>query len=53
VIFEPLAFIARLASLIPTPHVNLVRYHGVFAPHRQLRARIVPATRLMGSSLFD
>jgi Putative transposase len=48
VIFEPLDFIARLASLILTPRVNLVRYHGVFDPHHQLRAQIVPAKRGRG-----
>jgi hydroxyacyl-ACP dehydratase HTD2-like protein with hotdog domain len=29
-IFEPLDFIARLASLVPSPRVNLTRYHGIF-----------------------
>jgi len=32
VIFEPLDFLARLAALVPSPGVNLTRYHGVFAP---------------------
>jgi len=32
VIFEPLDFIARLATLVPSPRVNLTRYHGIFAP---------------------
>jgi hypothetical protein len=27
-----LAFIARLAALVPKPRANLIRYHGVFAP---------------------
>ena len=27
VVFEPLAFMARLAPLVPTPRVNLTRYH--------------------------
>ena len=31
VVFEPLDFMARLAALVPTPHVNLTRYHGVNA----------------------
>ena len=31
VLFEPLDFIARLASLIPIPRVHLTRFHGVFA----------------------
>jgi hypothetical protein len=29
-IFEPLDFIARLAALVPKPHVNLTGFHGVF-----------------------
>jgi hypothetical protein len=34
-IFEPLDFIAKLASLLPKPRVNLARFHGVFVgmPH--------------------
>ncbi len=39
--FDPLDFIARLAALIPPPRVNLVRYHGVFAPAARLRPKIV------------
>ena len=31
VILEPLDFIARLASLMPKPRVNLTRFHCVFA----------------------
>ncbi len=45
VIFEPLDFIARLASLVPSPRVNLTRYHGIFAPHHRLRSLIVPSAR--------
>jgi Putative transposase len=45
VIFEPLDFIARLASLVPSPRVNLTRYHGCFAAHARLRAQIVPCAR--------
>jgi hypothetical protein len=48
VIFESLDFIARLASFIPARRVNLVRCHGVFALHHQLRAQIVPAKRGRG-----
>ena len=43
--FEPLDFIARLAALVPTPRVNLTRYHGVFAPNHRLREQITPACR--------
>jgi Putative transposase len=45
VIFEPLDFLARLAALVPSPGVNLTRYHGVFAPNHRLRAQIVPGKR--------
>jgi hypothetical protein len=45
VIFEPLDFLARLAALVPSPGVNLTRYHGVFAPNHRWRAQIVPGQR--------
>ncbi|RMH18936.1 MAG: hypothetical protein D6701_05575 [Gemmatimonadetes bacterium] len=32
----------RLAALIPPPRVNMVRYHGVFAPKAKLRPFVVP-----------
>jgi hypothetical protein len=48
VIFEPLDFIARLAALVPTPRVNLTRFHGVFAPNSRYRARVTPAKRGKG-----
>jgi hypothetical protein len=41
-VFEPLAFLRRLAWLIPPPRVHLLWYHGVFAPASKLRARVVP-----------
>jgi hypothetical protein len=40
--FSYLDFIARLVALIPPPKMNLVRYHGVFAPNFKDRSRIVP-----------
>jgi hypothetical protein len=45
VIFEPLDLLARLAALVPSPGVNLTRYHGVFAPNHRWWALIVPAQR--------
>ena len=36
---------ARLAALVPTPRVNLTRYHGVFAPNHRLREPVTPARR--------
>ena len=32
---------ASAAALVPSPPVNLTPYHGVFAPHHRLRARIL------------
>ena len=34
--------IEKLAALVPPRRLNLVRYHGVLAPHAADRARIVP-----------
>ena len=31
--FEPTEFLEKLASLVPKPRLNLLVYHGVFAPH--------------------
>ena len=45
VVLEPLDFIARPAALVPTPRVNLTRYHGVFAPNHRLREQVTPARR--------
>jgi hypothetical protein len=45
VIFEPLDFVARLATLIPRPRANLTRFHGVFAPNSKHRALVTPSKR--------
>jgi hypothetical protein len=49
VILEPLDLLARLAALVPPPHIHLIRYHGTFAPHHALRAAITPAGRGRGA----
>ncbi len=48
VIFEPLDFISKLASLVPKPRVNLTRFHGVFAPNSKHRILVTPARRGKG-----
>ncbi len=48
VFFEPHDFLARLAALVPRPRVNLTRFHGVFAPNSNWRARVTPAKRGKG-----
>jgi len=41
-LFSPLELLEKLASLIPRPRINTIRYHGILAPHARLRAKIVP-----------
>lgn len=43
VLFEPLELLGRLAALIPRPRVNIIRFHGVYAPRARLRREVVPA----------
>jgi hypothetical protein len=40
---EPLAFIARLAALVPPPRRHLTRYFGVLSSHATSRSEVVPA----------
>jgi len=42
IVLSPLELIEKLAALVPPPRLNLVRYHGVLAPHAAARAQIVP-----------
>ena len=44
-VFEPLAFIERLAALVPPPRVHQLTYHGVLAPAASWRDRIVPGAK--------
>jgi hypothetical protein len=48
--FEPLDFISKLSALIPAPRINLVRYHGVFAPNSKLRDFIITKHRNSANS---
>ena len=41
-VFDPIAFIGRIAALIPPPHFHSRRLFGVFAAHHALRSRVVP-----------
>jgi hypothetical protein len=42
ILMSPLEFMQRLAALVPRPRLNLIRFHGVLAPHAKLRSDIVP-----------
>lgn len=48
IVLQPLAFLAKLAALVPPPRAHLVTYHGVLAPASALRAAIVPERREHG-----
>ena len=41
-VFAPLAFIGRIAALIPPPRFHSRRLFGVFAANHALRSRVVP-----------
>ena len=45
------ADIARLPALVPKPRINLIRFHGVFAPNSKHRALVTPAKRGKGRKL--
>ena len=42
---SPEELLEKLAALVPPPRLNLVRYHGVLAPHAAHRAQIVPGPK--------
>jgi len=41
-VMSPLEFMQRLAALVPSPRLHLIRFHGVLAPNAKLRALVVP-----------
>ena len=42
IVLEPLDLMARPAALVPPPRKHLIRCHGVFTAHSQLRATVTP-----------
>jgi hypothetical protein len=52
-VLEPLDLMARLAALVPPPRMHLTRFHGVVAPHSQLRAAVTPAHRGRGAAKWS
>jgi len=40
VVLEPVAFLRRLAALMPPPRVHMVRFFGVFAPRHAMRREV-------------
>jgi len=41
-VFEPTALLRRLAALIPSPYLNLVRYHGILHNRSRFRDQLPP-----------
>ena len=40
--FKPMAFLARLAALVPPPGMRLTTYLGLISPHAELRPWVLP-----------
>ena len=53
IVMSPLEFMQRLAALVPRPKLHLIRFHGVLAPHANLRAQIVPSKPLNAHQACD
>lgn len=53
IVLEPLALLARLAALIPRPRINLLIYHGIFAPHAKRRREALAAGALAAEPNLD
>ena len=48
--FEPTEFLEKLAAMPPKPRLNLLIYHGAFAPHARRMVARCPAARRRGSA---
>jgi hypothetical protein len=49
----PMEFMQRLATLVPRPRLNLIRFHGVLAPNAKLRPQIIPGEKENKSNPSD
>jgi Putative transposase len=49
-LLSPMELIEKIAALVPPPRVNLIRYHGVLAPHAKHRDKIVPTPQITDSA---
>ena len=43
ILLSPLELVEKISALVPPPRRNLVRYHGILAPHAKDREKVVPA----------
>jgi hypothetical protein len=44
ILLSPLELVEKISALVPPPRRNLVRYHGILAPHAKDREKVVPAS---------
>jgi hypothetical protein len=45
VVFQPLELVEKLAAIVPSPRVHVIRYHGVLAPRAGGRREVVRALK--------
>ena len=53
IVMTPMEFMQRLATLVPRPRLNLIRFHGVLAPNAKLRPQIIPGEKENKSNPSD
>jgi hypothetical protein len=49
ILFEPTELLEKLAAMVPKPRINLLVYHGVFAPNARCRRSAVGWARADGA----
>jgi Putative transposase. len=52
-VMSSLAFMQRLAALVPRPRLPLIRFHSVLAPNARLRSEIIPSAPLNANATAD
>lgn len=52
-LLSPMELIEKISSLVPPPRINLIRYHGVLAPHAKHRDKIVPSPKTVDNEQTD
>jgi hypothetical protein len=44
ILLSPLELVEKISARVPPPRRNLVRYHGILAPHAKQREKVVPVS---------
>ena len=53
IVLSPLEFMQRLATLVPRPRLNLIRFHGILAPNAKHRSEIIPDAQKIEKKTSD